>query len=346
MKKVLIVFTGGTIGSRKTNKVINIDERTSYLLIETYLSSETRKEFVFDTCQPLNILSENLIPNDWLTLIAALDEYDLSQYHGIIITHGTDTLPFTAAAVSYAFHYTPIPIILIGSNYPLDDPRNNGSRNFATAVDFILENTRPGVFVIFENRKGESIVHLGTRLTQAVSFTDEFDSANSIYYGLMANGIIEAYDRDHNPSLSALQNVKRIQLGAINFSSEVLYIKPYPGLDYSFFDFSIEKPKAILHDLYHSGTACIRNNGKFSLETFARYCNEHGVDVYVAPIRNISGDLYQSAKELIDSGVAPVENLSVEAALVKLMLAYGSYENKDDILHLLKGPPLFFERIH
>jgi L-asparaginase len=286
-----------------------------------------------------------MIPDDWITLIRALSEVDFTNYDGIVVTHGSDTLAYTAACISFCFAGCPRPIVMTASSYPLEDPRSNGLRNFANAVDFILDEPLPGIFVVFENDRGESVVHLGTRLMQALPFTDQFDSTYSVPFGRMADGRFVWNDHPLNPTADQLKAPRPRTLSPeqIRFSTDILYIKPYPGLDYRFYDFSRIRPRAVLHDLYHSGTAAAGESEAYSLKRFIRGCSAHRVKVYIAPLKDRAGDLYASSVELIEAGAVPIENTSVEAATVKLMLAYGMFEDERAISALL-NETLFFER--
>lgn len=344
MKKILVMFTGGTIGSKKNNKLINVDESTAYYLLDKYMESGYARDVEFVTIQPLNILSENLIPNDWLIMYKCLIENNFQTYDGVIITHGTDTLPFSAAALSYMLNDTLIPVVITASNYPLEDDKSNGLKNFISSVDFVLEKPACGVFVVYENNKGEAIVHLGTRLTEAVPFTNEFYSINSLYFGKMINRKISIIEHELNPTLDMLHLPRqKANIPDVNYTSEILYIRPHPGLDYRYYNFAARKPKAVLHGLYHSGTACTRDNeGFYSLVNFVKYCIDNSVDFYISPI-NVSGDLYLTSNSLIDAGAIPLQNISLEAGLVKLMLAYGSFSNKEHIREFLNKNTLFFE---
>jgi L-asparaginase len=347
LRKIKVIFTGGTIGSRKTERNIDVDVAASYELIQLYEASSPKHQFEFDTVQPLNILSENLVPEDWITMIKELQNIDYSLYEGIIITHGTDTLPFTAAALSLSCQGIPIPIVLIASNFPLNDARGKGVLNFSHAVDFITEQSLAGVFVIFENNRGEAIVHLGTRLTQSDPFTDEYDSTYSVPFGTINNHQFIHNIHDLNPIVTMVQKQSdpEIYTSPHSFSNDVLYIKPYPGLNYRYYDFSKFKPVAVLHDLYHSGTASIRNPASFdaSILDFLSYCQSHDITVYIAPIKNKADDLYASSHLLLAAGAIPLENISVETALVKLMLAYGSFKEHSQILHFMQETSVFFE---
>jgi len=317
--KILVIFTGGTIGSTKSDSVIDINESTSFQLLESYQALPRAKDVSFETKQPIYILSENLVPDDWHGLLDTLDAVDQTAFNGIIIAHGTDTLPYTSAAISFGLKQCDIPVVLVASNYPLDDERANGLRNFSNAVDFIADDVAKGVFVVFESNAGESIVHLGSRLLEADPYTDDFDSVGGVIFGKMQNGHF-VYNTDaRNPCLETLNAYKPALAGDVLFSSDVLLIKPFAGLNYDYFRFGENKPKAVLHDLYHSGTANTSESQKHSIKAFAAYCQEQGVPMYAAPIAQ-TDDLYQSAKELIDAGVQPIVGISLEAALVKLMM--------------------------
>ena len=97
-------------------------------------------------------------------------------------------------------------------------------------------------------------------------------------------------------------------------------IRPYPGIDYSSFEFK-NKPKAILHCMYHSGTACVRD-GCYSLPEFIKRCKNEGIDTYLSCYKSPDGAKYATAVEIISAGGIPLYNISNEAAYVKLVLAY------------------------
>jgi L-asparaginase len=346
LSKILVVFTGGTIGSKKTQKMIDIDQSTSYELIYLYENSDAKQAVTLDTIHPLNVLSENLVPEDWVTLAHAIRHLDLTSYQGIIVTHGTDTLPFTSAALSYIFNDISIPITMIASNFPLNDPRSTGLNNFTQAIEFILGHPLPGVFVFFENNKGEMQVHLGTRLMPSDPFTDQYDSTYAVPFGSMENGHFIWNSHQTNPTIGMVKARRKLGFdkSLVSFSLEVLYIKPHPGLDYQYYDFWRQKPQAVLHDLYHSGTACAlgKDTIRASLPEFITYCKSQAVDVFIAPLKNQPGDLYASSLQLIEAGAIALGNISIEAAQVKLMLAYGSFAGSVERMQFMKHP-LFFE---
>lgn len=343
------MFTGGTIGSKNNSGTISVNEAGSYHLIDAYKASPQQREVSLETVQPLNLLSENIVPDDWNTLMSAISEVDLALYDGIIVTHGSDTLAYSAAMLSFLCCHSAIPIILVASNYPIDDVRSNGLSNFAAAIDFIAEDPIPGVFVVYRNDQGESVVYLGTRVTQAESFTDQLDSPYAVPFGRMNQGRLAVNKHPYNPTIEELRGRSLAsspwQAGGSGLQSGLLYIKPFPGIDYSYYNFSQHAPKAVLHDLYHSGTAGASAPGNHSLIRFAEHCAKHGVDLYLCPLKDRSEALYASSMKLLEAGVTFIENMSIEAALMKLTLAYSFLKDKASIHSFVMDNPIFYEMI-
>lgn len=345
--KILVLFTGGTIGSRRGARGIDVDASGSYFLMEQYAQFAGTRGIEFDTAQPCNLLSENLVPSDWVTLAAAVRAAYGAGYAGVIVTHGSDTLSFSSAMLSYLCCDAPFPVVLTAANYPLDDPRSNGLANFAASVDFIADAGLPGVFALFGDDRGDSVVYLGTRITQALPFTDQFDAPYAAPFGRMREGRFEPNPHPLNPAPAALARPAPPNPPAPQARDDawpaVLYIKPYPGLDYGAYDFDSRRPRAVLHDTYHSGTANAREGVESrSLVSFISYCRERGVDVYLVPMRSPEGDMYASSSHLTAAGGIALGNISSEAALMKLLLACAVTADAREVERFVRTP-LFFE---
>jgi len=325
MKNILVVFTGGTIGSVAAGGTIDTSETASFELIRQFQQHyENHRQIHFDTIQPLQILSENLAPAAWKTLIAAIEAARPDQYGGIIITHGTDTLAYTACALSYYFNAAKIPMLLVSSDYPLDHPKANGLENFICAVEFILQKNEAGVFVPYRNPQQTTQLHQGIRLACSLQLSGDFFSVQGKSYMQFEKRQFSLL----NPT--AQQTQAHIPLKAA-FSERILMIRPYPGLDYS--RFSLDNVDAVLHDLYHSGTACasLQWGENYSLIEFIKRCNKQDIPVYLAPAIK-SADAYQSTQALMEQGAEIIWNMSIEAAYVKLLLAYGNFDDEQEIM--------------
>lgn len=321
MKKILVVFTGGTIGSVAANGTITTSQNAPFKLLELFRQHyHTPSAIHFDTLEPLQILSENLNPAAWKIIINAIEAAQPGQYDGIIVTHGTDTLAYTAAALSLYFNDLAKPVLLVSSDYPLDNPKANGLANFICAVEFIRQKIAMGVFVPYRNSGQTMQVHYGTRLGCSLQLSGDFFSVQNQSYTEFAG----QHFKHNKASAAAKQKLLKPVSLQPEFANNLLLIKPYPGLDYS--HFNLNNVKAILHDLYHSGTACatLQWGNPHSLIEFLKRCRQQHIPVYLAPAIH-SDNAYQSTRELIAEGAQMIWNTSIETAYVKLLLAYGNF---------------------
>lgn len=330
MSHILLLFTGGTIGSTAINGTVNTDNKQAYKLLDLFKQSNADSpKLHFTTLQPIQLLSENIFPSVWELLIQAVEAQNIAEYDGIIITHGTDTLAFTAAALGLYFNSIKIPILLVSSNYPLENSQANGLIHFACAVEFIKQRKQAGVFVPYQNPNSNTLVHLGTRLASSLQLSGDFVSVQS-----------KAYLQFKNNSFQQLNSLtKQVCISTklkASFSKNILLIKPYPGLDYS--HFKLDKVDIILHDLYHSGTACSTEDwgDNYSLSAFIKKCKLNNIPFYMAPAIN-SSDAYDSTRSLIEQGAKMIWNISLETAYVKLLLAYGNFTDNQTINQFLEN---------
>jgi len=340
MKKILVVFTGGTIGSTLSEGTINTSSAAPFKLLQQFQQNyQNYQQLHFNTIQPIQILSEDLAPCVWETMIAAIEAQQPDQYDGIIITHGTDTLAYTAAALSFYFNAIRIPVLLVSSDYPLDDPRANGLDNFICAVEFILQQRQAGVFVPYRNQQHTLQVHKGSRLTCSLQLSGNFSSVQGNSFMQFENQRFSLLNPATKPIISreGQGEEARINIAHLkaNFSKQILMIKPYPGLNYD--HFNLENVEAVLHDLYHSGTACASTQwGEiYSLLEFIKRSGEQNIKVYLAPAIK-SPNAYQSTRALIEQGAEMIWNMSIEAAYVKLMLAYGNYNDEQQRMEFIE----------
>ncbi len=317
--KVLVVFTGGTIGSKSDHNILKASEGVAYTLIETYQNNST-DDVDFTTITPLNIQSENLKPQDWTILIQAIEYADYETYDGVIITHGTDTLAYTSSLLALYFHHIQTPMILVSSHLPLEDPHNNGSINFATAMAFIKAKLAVGVFVSYQNpTQSFGSIFYGERLEMSRQLSAHFDSASGRF----------ARYKDANFEIeNLLQRAEHQERLQAHFHTKLLYIKPYPGISYDHYD--LEDVTCVLHDLYHSGTADFK-----LLDAFIQKCTAKGIAIFLAPCLKTQ-NLYESSAYLNQTSAQILYNMTIEATLAKIYLAYGSFNAPDMRMRFLQ----------
>ncbi|KUI26051.1 hypothetical protein AU195_13785 [Mycobacterium sp. IS-1496] len=313
-----MVFTGGTIGSRIASDVINVVPGQTYRLIDDYTRAGTTPVH-FDVIEPVSILSENARPRDWSAITRAITANVAAEHAGVIVTHGTDTLSYSAAALTFALTDLRIPVVMVASDLPLEDPSANGSANFRDAVDIIGRGFPSGVYVTYRNPDGRRLVHLGVR-TLPPSPLDHF------VYSACGRHLTESEgDGPHQwsasdipgPRLSTDPQVR----GNHEFSENVLLVRPYPGLNYDRLD--ISGCDAVVHDLYHSGTASAGGSPAQNILNFASRCRAADIPLFCAPVPDNVGT-YDSSGAFSSAGVVSAGQMRSEVAYVKASFGAGA----------------------
>lgn len=327
MKQILLIFTGGTIGSQLQNGAIDTCHTAGFKLVQLFQKCYPEQAQVsFKTLQPVQILSENLQPPIWRQVIASIEAEDLSKFAGVIITHGTDTLAFSAAIFGIYFNALKIPLMLVSSDLPLENPKANGLNNFICAVDYIHQQRPAGVFAPYQNPDQPVHLHIATRLSACLPLSSDFISVQSKPYQQYINGQFS----EQNPEIAPKNPAITLQASF----ARILLIKPYPGLNYD--SFKLDQFDAVLHDLYHSGTACASSSWgeQHNLINFSQRCERQQLPLYLAPAIQ-SESAYSSTRELLAHGAQMIWNTSLEAAYAKLVLAYGNFQDTQTILDFL-----------
>lgn len=322
--KILVYLTGGTIGSRVDGATVHADPASASRLLTLYQERYgTDTQFVVR--QPCNLLSENATPGLWALLEHSIRQERLSAYDGVIVTHGSDTLPYTCAALAFLLRDVPVPLVLVASNYSLGNSRSNGLANFRSAVELIASRSVRGVFAVFQDEKGLNRIYLASRLQEADTARDQFSSYGGVDFGEIRDGRFYWNAHPLNPTLKEVNQLPARLLHADwAFQKPVLALRPYPGLDYRFLRFD-PPPRAMLHYLYHAATACTQGEG-YALPDFLRECRSRGTDCYLAPFKAEGEALYETSRALLEAGAFPLFRISFEAAYVKLTIAYNQQE--------------------
>lgn len=328
--KILVLLTGGTIGSSVSGGVISADEGTSSLLTQLYHKRYGRHH-IFTIKRIMNTLSENLGKYTLSKLLTAVLTENFSGYDGLIITHGTDSLAFSAPLASFVLRKLPCPVAIVSANYPLEDKRSNGVFNFASAVTLLgsgeAENGQ--VYVPWRNSKGENLIHLAVRVRRADCYSDDIISFGSEPFGEVKNGIFVK-----NKNMKELpRDTFEFSPASFEIKSNVLVLTAYPTFNYSIINFNEDnRPCAVLHCLYHSATACTAGENESACDFISR-CKKEGIPVYGCSFKYTSGNFYETGVKLLESGLIPLQNISEEAAFAKLTFAYNcGFENVEEII--------------
>lgn len=282
MKKILVIFTGGTISTAAYDGIIDLEQSKNYELIERY--KKTDKSVEFDTATPYFILSENLSGEYFEKLYNCVSEALETDCDGIIITHGTDTLQYTAGAMDVMLGKANKPIVFVSSNYPLQNSNANGFDNFVGAVEFIKQVKDCGVFISYKNCGEVLKIHTAENLLEHNCYSDELKSIKDNIYGefLEENIFSKNPIFNENKKENSFENIK------ISKKSPVLRLKFCPGMNYP----NIADTKCVIIDTYHSGTLKT-DDGEFF--KFVKDAEKLNIPIVLTGLSN--GDIYNSAKD-------------------------------------------------
>lgn len=309
--KILVVFTGGTIGCTVNDGYLSTDTAKTYSLIELYRGLNLAP-VDFSYVEPYTFLSEN-VTGEQLTLLGnCLLSQINNGYDGIIVTHGTDTIQYSAAAMSYLLSNAPLPIMFVSSNLVLDNPDGNGLDNFSHAVEFICNQRGKGVFVVYRNNNHIVYVHRGTRLLPHLPYSDELYSIGDTFYGSYNNACYlknPAYLVSHKGDILALKLPEK-------WSSDILRLFPYPGMEYPKLS---SHTQAVLLDTYHSGTLCSITPG---MSDFFAEAADRNIPVFLTGAD--SGLNYESVKAWKQLQICTLPKAAPIAMYVKLWMAMQS----------------------
>ena len=317
-RKLLFIFTGGTIGSTVSEEYICVDEKKPYQLLEKY-RAEYGIDFAYDTLNPYTILSEN---NNgiWMSALGSCLLENLDKgYDGIIVTHGTDTLPYSAALLSCLAGKAKLPICLVSSAYPLEDERQNAIDNLHAAIKLIEAGHR-GVFVPYRNQDGVIYIHYGWKLLASSAFSPDFFSLKDQYFAILEEGRLqirekaEGEESQKNPFLKDAEEklLKQKKVMLSENCRQILWIHPYPGLPYPKIP---DGTRAILHESYHSGTF---NTADPEAKAFFDEAYERKIPLYLTGVSE--GISYESTRLFEELHLIPLYDLAPIMAYVSLWL--------------------------
>ncbi len=298
--KIAVVFTGGTIGSKTHGAEISLG-KAPYTLLDGAGSPDV----IFDCREPYTVLSEEMTAEHLSMLSDAVKDAQKSGADGIIVTHGTDSLVYSAAFLGYVFSDSKVPIVLVSSGYPLDDERANGRQNFAAAVELVRSGEK-GVFAVWQ-ADGVCKVHQGVRLVRQMPYDDLLTS--------ITGGEIHG---EPFPVPEQLDGFGRV------LAMPVLPSMFYPDLN---------GVSAVLLTAYHSGTLCA--DGRFA--DFMSRAQALGVPVFIAGAGGRTAD-YETAKKYKSLGAVPLPMASPDTMYVKLCLAVSQERTAEGIKRLMLTP--------
>jgi L-asparaginase len=324
---LLIIYTGGTIGmvhDQVTGSLVPIDFR--------YISDhvpELRK-FGYDlhsvSFDPL-IDSSNIDPAVWVRMASVIEErYD--EYDGFVVLHGTDTMAYSASALSFMLENLNKPVIFTGSQLPIGLLRTDGKENLITAIEIAAakENGNPAVpevCIYFDNKLSR-----GNRTTKMSA--EHFDAFSSPNYPYLAEvGLHIRYNRN---DIAPPQKSNKLIVNKI-FNTNVAILKLFPGITRNLVHSVINTKdlKGLIIETFGSGNAPTYD---WFVEELLRFIKKGGIILNVTQCHggSVEMGLYETSRQMLSAGVVSGKDLTSEASVTKLMYLLGRYTSREEVI--------------
>ncbi len=323
--KIYLLSTGGTISSYFDKETRRLDLKLSAIDL-LKLIPNIEKIADIETQTIFNLYSENITPAHWEKLAELVYRKINSKISGIIITHGTDTMAYTASALSFAIQKLPIPIILVGSMKPPTTANSDAPINLHAAIIAAIKSDFAEVVVaMLENQNKKSVaIHRGVRVRKChTSRKDAFKSINYPPIARIINNEIQMLTSEY-----VRRNPSRKPKLLNKFERRVSLIKFYPGFDPIVIDWFIDNGyKGLIIEgvgLGHIGSYCFN--------AIKRAIDNNLVVAMTSQCiwGKVNMNIYNSGRKLIEIGVIPLKDMLPETALVKLMWIFGSLTKDPD----------------
>lgn len=329
-RKILLIYTGGTIG------MINDPESGVLKPFDFTLIMDEIPELKRLDCQieaksfmePID--SSNMTPDTWVKLVKIIEE-NYASFDGFVILHGTDTMAFTASAVSYMIENLKKPVVFTGSQLPIGIIRTDGKENLITAIEIAsaYEDNKPivpEVSVYFEYK-----LYRGNRTTKlSANHFNAFESFN--YPNLAEAGITIAYNKDDILPIPADETVFRYGI-----ENDIFILKLYPGISKKLVHHFFNAPeiKGVVLETFGAGNA---TSYSWFLEELKEAISKGIVIVNVTQCKmgSVDQSKYETGKGLADLGLISGGDMTSEAAITKLMYLLGNYDRNADIKSLFQ----------
>jgi glutamyl-tRNA(Gln) amidotransferase subunit D len=331
LPRVAIVSTGGTIASRVDYRTGGV--RAALSASELYsVVPELSEIAVVETEILFSIFSENITAEHWIATAEAVTRHIENGVDGVVVAHGTDTLGYTAAALSFALQNLPVPVVMVASQRSADRPSSDAATNLVGAVKAAVSAPFAEVVIaMHETVSDTSIVfHRGTKARKChTSRRDTFKSINALPLARLEDDKLRMLTKGYRKRDSS----RKLELKP-NFDDKVALVKAYPDLNPEVIDWYVEKGvKGIILE----GTG-LGHVGDY-LFSAIRNAVEKGAIVCMTSQclwGRLNMNVYDQGRDLLGLGVISLDDMLPETAYVKLRWVLGQTADTEEAKRLLK----------
>ncbi|MBE7719276.1 MAG: asparaginase [Lacrimispora celerecrescens] len=321
MKKILMLGTGGTIACKRSDSglkpLLTSDEILSYV-------PEASKFCQADSLQILNIDSTNMQPNHWLAMAKAIETH-YEDYDGFVICHGTDTMAYTASALSYLVQNSEKPIVITGAQRPIDMENTDARTNLSDSLRFASEPKAHGVTIVFD---GKAIAGTRGKKERTKSY-NAFSSINFPYIAAIQDGYVLFYVDDKASCSRQVQFFREL-------NPHVALMKLIPSMASDVLDYMAEHHDAVIIESFGVGGLPSYDTGDF-YKAVKKWISLGKTVVMTTQVTNEGSNMsiyevgHSIKKEL---GLLEAYDMTLEATVTKLMWILGQTRDEKEIREL------------